>query len=236
MSTRSSLLAAALLSVAALAAGTIVDLPDVAAILEHVAGTLGPWTYAIVAVLVFLETVALAGLLSPGEATLVVGGAAAAGGHVELVPLIAIVWIAGVLGDVTGFTLGRRYGWRLIGGAGQHIGLDAARLERLDGLLARWGGFALVGGRFVGLVRALAPFAAGAAGMPRRRQLRLSVVGVGVWGATFVLAGYAFADSVGQHLEAAGNVALAVIGGVALWAALRNRRPAQPITVATEAS
>jgi membrane-associated protein len=64
------------ISLAALAAGTLVDLPDVAAVLERVTGALGPWTYAVVAVLVFLETVALAGLLSPGEATLAVGGAA----------------------------------------------------------------------------------------------------------------------------------------------------------------
>jgi hypothetical protein len=64
------------MSVAALAVGTIADLPDVAAIIERVAGALGPWTYVIVAVLVFLETVALAGLLSPGEATLVVGRSA----------------------------------------------------------------------------------------------------------------------------------------------------------------
>jgi membrane-associated protein len=164
----------------------------------------------------------------------VVGGAAAAGGKVELLPLMAIVWIAGVLGDITGFTLGRRYGWRLIGGAGQRIGLDAARLHRLDGLLARWGGFALVGGRFVGLVRAFAPFAAGASGMPRRRLLRLSVAGVGVWGATFVLAGYELADSLGRHLEAAGIIALAIIGAIALYAALRNRS-SQP-ALATETS
>lgn len=76
------------------------------------------------------------------------------------------------------------------------------------------------------------PFAAGASGMPRRRLLRLSVAGVGVLGATFVLAGYEFADSLGRHLEAAGNIGLAIIGGVALYAALRNR-PSQS-TLATE--
>jgi membrane-associated protein len=209
------------ISLAALAAGTLVDLPDVAAVLERVTGALGPWTYAVVAVLVFLETVALAGLLSPGEATLAVGGAAAAHGDVAIVPLIAIVWGAGVLGDLTGFGLGRRYGWALLGRSGERIGLDAERLRRLDEALARWGGFALVGGRFVGLVRAFAPFAAGASGMARRRLLGFSVAGVGVWGARFVLAGYAFADSVGRHLEAAGNLALA--GAAAITYLLRRR-------------
>jgi hypothetical protein len=80
MSTRPSITTLAivgLISLAALAAGTLVDLPDVAAVLERVTDALGPWTYAVVAVLVFLETVALAGLISPGEATLAIAGAAA---------------------------------------------------------------------------------------------------------------------------------------------------------------
>jgi hypothetical protein len=86
------------ISLAALAAGTLVDLSDVAAVLERVTEALGPWTYSVVAVLVFLETVALAGLVSPGEATLAIGGAAAAHGDVALVPLLAIVWIADSVG------------------------------------------------------------------------------------------------------------------------------------------
>jgi membrane protein DedA with SNARE-associated domain len=169
MSTRPSITTLAIvgsISLAALAAGTLVDLPDVAAVLERVTDALGPWTYAVVAVLVFLETVALAGLISPGEATLAIGGAAAAHGDVALLPLLAIVWSAGVLGDLTGYSLGRRYGWALPGRSGQRLGLDDARRQRLDGVLARWGGFALVGGRFVGLVRAGA--AAIAYALPRR--------------------------------------------------------------------
>jgi membrane protein DedA with SNARE-associated domain len=226
MSTRPSITTLAivgLISLAALAAGTLVDLPDVAAVLERITHALGPWTYAVVAVLVFLETVALAGLISPGEATLAIGGAAAAHGDVALIPLLAIVWGAGVLGDLTGYTLGHRYGWGLLGRSGERLGLDEARLQRLDGVLARWGGFALVGGRFVGLVRAFAPFAAGASGMARRRLLRFSAAGVGLWGATFVLAGYSFADSLSRHLEAAGNVGIAIVGAAAITYVLRRR-------------
>jgi len=98
MSTRPSITTLAivgLISLAALAAGTLVDLADVAAVLQRITAALGPWTYAVVAVLVFLETVALAGLVSPGEATLAVGGAAAGQGEIALVPLLAVVWTAG---------------------------------------------------------------------------------------------------------------------------------------------
>jgi hypothetical protein len=104
-----------------------VDMPDVPAVLQHVTGALGPWTYALVAALVFMETVAFVGLLMPGEVTLAVAGAAAAHGDVALAPMLAIVWTAGVLGDVTGFTLGRRLGWSPPARVGPRFGLDAAR-------------------------------------------------------------------------------------------------------------
>jgi membrane protein DedA with SNARE-associated domain len=236
---RSRLASAAALAVAAgLALGAVVvlatvDMPDVPAVLQHVTGALGPWTYALVAALVFMETVAFVGLLMPGEVTLAVAGAAAAHGDVALAPMPAIVWTAGVLGDVTGFTLGRRFGWSLLARVGPRFGLDAARLRRLDGAVARWGGRALVCGRFVGLVRPFAPFAAGASGMTSGRLVRLSIAGVGLWGMSFVLAGYALTDALGEHVQAAGGAGLALVGVVAaIWALRRRSRGAPAPSVA----
>jgi hypothetical protein len=64
--------------------------------LEHVirdlGSTLGPWTYALVGVMAFLETGAGIGLIAPGELAVILGGVAAGQGEVELVPLIALVW------------------------------------------------------------------------------------------------------------------------------------------------
>ena len=211
------------LSAGALAACMLVDLPDMADVLADVTGALGAWTYAIVGALVLMETVAFIGLLAPGEVTLAVGGAAAANGDASLLPMIALVWVAGILGDLTGFTLGRRYGWPLLTKAGPRVGLHAGRLRRLDAALARWGGKALVGGRFVGLVRVFAAFAAGTSGMPARRLVRLSAVGVGLWGPSFVLAGYAFTDTLGEYLQVAGNVVLGLLAATTLVYALRRR-------------
>jgi membrane-associated protein len=195
-------------------------------LLEHVTGTLGPWTYAILGALVFMETVAFVGLLAPGEITLAVGGAAAANGDVALVPILALVWAAGVLGDLTGFALGRRYGWSLLRRLGPRVGLNASRLRRIEAALARWGGKALVAGRFIGPVRVFAPFAAGTTGMPARRLVRLSIVGVGLWGPTLVLASYVFADVVGSCVQAAGYVLLALVVAAAAVHAVRRRRTA----------
>jgi membrane-associated protein len=196
-------------------------------LLEHLTETLGPWTYAIVGALVFMETVAFVGLLMPGEVTLVVGGAAAAHGDVALAPMLALVWTCGILGDLTGFALGRRYGWSLLRKVGPRLRLGEPRLRRMEAALARWGGKALVAGRFVGPVRVFAPFAAGTSGMSRRRLVRLSAVGIGLWAPTLVLASYAFADAIASYLQAAGNVVLALMAvTAAVYAVRRRRRPA----------
>ena len=212
-----------LASAAALAASLLVDLPNIATVLEHVTAALGSWTYALVGALVFMETVAFVGLLAPGEVTLAVGGAAAAGGAVALLPLLALVWIAGILGNLTGFTLGRRYGWPLLAKAGPRVGLTPARRQALESALRRWGGKALVGGRFIGPVRVFAPFAAGTSGMRTHRLVRLSFAGVGLWGGTFVLAGYASADALANQLQLVGNIVLGLVAAGTLAWALRRR-------------
>ena len=193
---------------------------DIAAVLDSVTTALGPWTYALVGVLVFMETVAFAGLLAPGEITLVAGGAAAANGAVELAPLLALVLVSGVLGDLTGFTLGRRFGWPLLAKVAPRFRLDQARLETT---LSRWGGKALVAGRFIGPVRVFAPFAAGTSGMATGRLVRLSMVGVALWGGAFVLAGYEFADVLADHVQVVGNIALGVCAATAGICVVRRR-------------
>jgi membrane-associated protein len=181
-------------------------------LLEHLTGALGPWTYAIVGALVFMETVAFVGLLAPGEVTLVVGGAAAANGDVALLPMLALVWACGVLGDLAGFTLGRRYGNALVRMASRRLG--EARMHRIDSGLAR----------FVGPVRVFAAFIAGTSGMSRRRLVALSIVGVGLWAPTLVLATYLFADAVGSCVQIAGYVVIALVAAWAGVRALRRRR------------
>ena len=64
----------------------------------------GRWTYLLVGVLAFLETGAFVGLLAPGETFMVFGGVVAGQGRIDLLTLIAIVWTAAILGDVTSFT------------------------------------------------------------------------------------------------------------------------------------
>src|SRR5258706_14587768 len=85
-------------------------LPSVNDALTRAAPALGSWTYPLVAVLAYLEAAAFVGLLVPGELTVVLGGAVARQGNVSIQLLFALVWLAAVAGDTTGFLLGRMLG------------------------------------------------------------------------------------------------------------------------------
>ena len=84
------------------------------------------------------------------------------------------------------------------------------RLDQVEGFFDRHGGKAILIGRFVGLVRAIAPFLAGSSRMPLRRFLPYDVVGAGLWGTTFVLLGYIFWQSFDKVADYAEKGALAL--------------------------
>ena len=229
---RGALLGAALLAAAAFVAVTagVVQLPDLEAALTDLSDTLGTWTYVLVAGLAFLETGAFVGLVAPGETAIVLGGVVAAQGEVDLVAMLLLAWLAAALGDLASFWLGRRLGRRFLVAHGPRLGVTPPRLERVDGFFARHGAKAILVGRFVGIVRAVAPFLAGASGMRLRAFLPWSLLGTAVWSTTFTLVGYAFHRSFSTAADTLTHGALAlavVVAGALVWRAHRQaRRPA----------
>src|SRR5215207_4094960 len=191
-------------------------MPDPTGALEDASHTLGAWAYPAVAAFAFLETGAFVGLLVPGETAVVVGGVVAAAGDVELVPLIGLVWLAAAAGDVASFALGRRLGRPFLERHGPRLRVGPERLGQVERFYARHGGSAVLLGRFVGLVRAVSPFVAGASGLELRRFVPWSLVGTLAWAATFTLVGYGFSESFADSGETAARIAL----GAALVAAV----------------
>jgi membrane-associated protein len=230
--------AAAVAGAALLAILGVVPLPDLGGALEDATGALGGWAYPVVAGLALLETGAFIGLLVPGETAVVVGGVVAAGGEVELVPLIVLVWLAAAVGDIVSFLLGRRLGRPLLERHGSRFRLGPQRLRQVERFYARHGGKAVLLGRFTGVVRAVSPFIAGASGLALRRFLLWSAAGSLVWATTFTLVGYGFSESFAESGQTAAALALAVAltaaVGLATVGLLRSRRRAdvleQPIT------
>jgi membrane protein DedA with SNARE-associated domain len=219
---RLALLAGGLLAAATLAAvvSGVVRLPDIEGALTDLSDTLGPWTYALVAALAFAETGAFIGLLAPGETAIVLGGVVAAHGDISLPAMIAIAWVAAAGGDLASFTLGKRLGRRFVITRGPRFGVTAPRLERVEAFFDHHGPKAILVGRFIGLVRAVAPFLAGASGMRLRAFLPWSLLGTLVWTSAFTLVGYAFSNSfsAAAGVLTHGALAVAVAAAAALGA------------------
>jgi membrane-associated protein len=196
-----------------------VSLPDLERLLARLSRSLGGWTYLLVGALVFLETAALVGLLVPGETAVVIAGAVAARGEVDLVALLFLVWLAAAAGDSTSFLLGRRLGRPFLVAHGGRVRLDERRLGAVERFYDRHGGKAVLLGRFVGVARAVTPFLAGASRFPFRRFLPYSVLGTAAWAALFISIGYVSSDTLSAGGELASRIALAAalaVGVVAL--------------------
>jgi membrane protein DedA with SNARE-associated domain/membrane-associated phospholipid phosphatase len=226
---RVTLIAGGIAAAAAAAVGAgLIQLPNLEELILNVGEALGPWTYLLVGVMAFLETGAFVGLVAPGETTVIVGGLVAGQGQISLALLIAIVWACAVAGDLVSYALGRRMGREFLVRHGGRLKITEERLQGVESFFARHGGPTIVIGRFIGFVRALAPFVAGTSRMPVRTFVAYDVLGAGAWSTTFCVLGYVFWRSfhelttyVSRGLFAFGTV-VAVGAGIWLLVQLRN--------------
>jgi undecaprenyl-diphosphatase len=207
----------AVVAAAALVYGLgLIHFPNLEQLLIDIGTRLGKWTYLLVGALAFLETGAFIGLVAPGETALLLGGLVAGQGRIDVLTMIAIVWAAAVAGDLTSFFLGRRLGRSFMVEHGARVKITEERLRQVEDFFDRHGGKAILIGRFVGLVRAIAPFLAGSSGMAMRRFLPYDVVGAGLWGSSLVLLGYIFWQSFSRLLDYAKKGALALAAVIVL--------------------
>jgi len=199
------------------------ELPEIDAekILDDLADGLGQWTYLVVSILAFLETGAFVGLVFPGETAVIIAGAIAGQGETSIVITIALVWFSAWAGDSASFYIGTRLGREFILRHGPRIRITHERFAQVEDYFSRHGGKTILVGRFLGLVRALAPFIAGSSGMRYRAFLPYSVLGTGLWAATFSLLGYFLAENIhvaediaGRGIFVFGTLVVLVVGSI----------------------
>jgi membrane protein DedA with SNARE-associated domain/membrane-associated phospholipid phosphatase len=205
-------------------------------LLEDISNALGAWTYLLVGFFAFAETGAFVGLVVPGETVMLLGGAVAGQGAIDIYVLIAIAWCSAWLGDTTSFFLGRRLGRDFVMRNGPRFGISHERFEKVEDYFSRHGGKTIFIGRFISLVRAFAPFIAGSSGMRYRAFVPYSILGTGLWASAHILIGYFFSRSIDTAAKYAGRGAfllgtliVVVVGTVFLVRRLRveeNRRAA----------
>jgi membrane-associated protein len=182
--------------------------------------------YLVIAALVFGETAVFVGFFLPGEIAAILGGVLASRGHLSLPLLIVIVVTAAVTGPFVGYEIGRRTGDRLF--ASRALGPVRGGAERARNVLSSRGGLAVLLGRFVAIVRAIMPAAAGAAAVRYRTFAFYNVLGGLIWGAGYCALGYlagsayaVVARRVGTGLAIA--IGVVVLTAVATWAVRRHR-------------
>lgn len=178
---------------------------DLQETLEDVSAALGEWTYLVVGAFAFLETGAFVGLVVPGETVVILGGAVAGVGETSVYLTIAIVWVAAWAGDTVSFFIGCRLGRGFVLRHGPKLRITRDRFAQVEDYFSRHGGKTILIGRFIGLVRALAPFTAGSSGMRYRQFVPFSILGTGLWGAAFTVIGFFAARSLDQAAEIAGR-------------------------------
>lgn len=146
--------------------------------------------YPIAGALVFVGAL---GLPLPTTVLLVAAGAFAAEGEFSLGPLLVLVTVCAVLGDVTCYWAGRWVGEHALAQHGPRWGLTAERLSHACQRLQRWGGWAVFLTRCLVTLLALpVSLLAGASKYSALRYLAFALTGETVWTSSYVLAGYTF--------------------------------------------
>jgi membrane-associated protein len=197
--------------------------------IDHLRGLLA---YGLIAALVFGETAVFLGFVLPGEAAVVLGGVLASRGHISLWLLTLTVVLAACIGPFVGYEIGRRMGERVF--ASRALRRVPGGVQRVQDVLRDRGAVAVLLGRFIAVIRALMPAAAGAAHVRYRTFVVYNIVGGIVWGVGYSLLGYLAGSAyavverrVGTGLAIAIGVVVVIL--VAAWAYRRHRRARQPL-------
>jgi membrane-associated protein len=182
----------------------------------------GRSVYVLLFAVIFAETGLVVTPLLPGDSLLFAAGAIAATGALDVWLLLVLLSAAAILGDAVNYAIGRRVGPVVFSArdttSAWHRLLNRTHLERAHEFFERYGGKAIVLGRFVPIVRTFVPFVAGAGTMSYGKFAFYNIVGGCLWVVICTAAGYIFGNIpiVRQNfsLVALGIVAVSLIPAV----------------------
>jgi membrane-associated protein len=160
-------------------------------LLEFVAAY-GPWVYAILFAIVFAETGFVVTPFLPGDSLLFAAGALCATGDLSIAAMLGLLVLAAFAGNSVNYAVGRFIGPRVF--QSSHRLLNKDYLDRAHGFFERFGGKAIVLGRFVPIVRTFVPFVAGAAQMTTASFVIYNAVGAVAWVSLCLGAGWFFGN------------------------------------------
>ena len=153
----------------------------------------GAWVYALLFVVIFVETGVVVMPFLPGDSLLFVVGALCGLGLMSLPLSIALLTAAAILGNQCNYTVGRYFGPRVFQWE-QSKFFNKAAFNKAHAFYEQYGGVTLVAARFMPFLRTFAPFVAGVANMTRRKFTFFDVTGGLLWVGSLTLAGYVFGN------------------------------------------
>jgi len=153
----------------------------------------GAWVYALLFLIIFVETGVVVMPFLPGDSLLFVVGAMCAVGLMNLPLVMALLWLAAVLGDACNYTIGRHIGPRVFQWE-QSRWFNRKAFDQAHAFYEKHGGITIVLARFLPFLRTFAPFVAGVAQMTRRTFTLYNIGGGALWVGSLTLAGYLFGN------------------------------------------
>jgi membrane-associated protein len=159
------------------------------AYLMDVRGLVAAGGYVALAIIVFVETGLMVGFFLPGDSLLVTAGLFAAKGDLNIVLLNALLMTCAILGDATGYMIGRKLGPALFRREDSLL-FKKKHLIATHDFYERHGGKTIIIARFVPIVRTFAPVVAGMGNMSYRRFAMFNIVGAIGWVFSMTMLGY----------------------------------------------
>ena len=185
----------------------------------------GVWVYALLFLIVFVETGLVVMPFLPGDSLLFVVGALCGTGMMNLPLAMAVLLVAAILGDQCNYAIGRHFGPKVFQWEQSRF-FNKRAFDTAHEFYEKHGGITIILARFMPFIRTFAPFVAGVAAMTRSRFTAYNVAGGAIWVIGLTLAGYLFGNIpfVQTHLSKIIWAMILVPGLIALYGGWRASR------------
>jgi membrane-associated protein len=189
----------------------------------------GAWVYALLFLIVFVETGLVIMPFLPGDSLLFIVGALCGADLLSLPLAMTVLLIAAIAGDQTNYAVGRYVGPQVFRWENSRF-FNRQAFDQAHAFYERYGGITIILARFMPFVRTFVPFVAGVAEMTRSKFTAYNVIGALIWVVGLLLAGYPFGNLpfVQTHLSKIIWALIIVPGLIALFGAWRARKAASP--------
>lgn len=166
--------------------------------------------YMVITVIIFTETGLLIGFFLPGDSLLVTAGLLASQGFLNLYVMGAILSVAAIAGDSSGYAIGRAAGPRIFT-RDDSLFFNKKHLRRAHAFYEKHGGKTIIIARFMPIIRTFAPVVAGVGDMRYRDFIAFNVIGGVAWVWGMLLLGHTLGRSVPGIRKHIDLVILAVV-------------------------